>query len=121
MMPVPTMSLPPEGRGTRTLTTEALVLATASVTGLRRGNGLLFSVPAPALTKTSPASVARAQDGSKRMMLFLSAAWRSLRSVGETHSFPPPPRDGFSFIEETDWRRRRASPTALLGVELPSL
>src|SRR5947209_7869242 len=85
---------------TLTATTLGLTRCTALTVALRRRSST-FSVAAARPTNSDTATRAAAQcDGNRYMMLILSAAWRPPcypRVVPEVHSFPPPPRDGFSF------------------------
>src|SRR5205809_104511 len=93
MIPVPTISFSP-GRGTRMETTPGRVLATASVTGLRRSKAtFLGSFAETREVKTRAATRAAQHDA-------LSLMGSSFRQPGdlsiEAHGFASPPHDGFA-------------------------
>ena len=78
------------------------VFWTASTMGLATGVRALSSVPAPAddhCQRDGHDGRGARRREVPHSVIILSATWRPPITWGEAHGFPPPPRDGFSFIE----------------------
>src|SRR3954454_9186433 len=98
--PEPMASLPPPGRGVRTVTMLALVLETASTTGLRRWKVLISCAPATDQSSRDAATASAPRDRKGLMVLVPFGSLATSLSIREAHGFPPPPRDGFSIVGE---------------------
>src|SRR5271166_2769746 len=94
------MSFSP-GRGTRMATMPARFLRTALTIGslLRRSSFLGVACAEANGVRSATARMAAQYDG-----FFIVLSIRQPGDLREAHSFPPPPRDGFSFV--VDWLRR---------------